>query len=107
MPAPPRARPPQRTLFAIDPERIREVLSDLVDALDDLGFNVPKDKFEDRDGNMQVFLRGISRRSPMQCWTELMTSLDELKAGCNHPKASTYVEMARDELVDCCTWEEP
>jgi hypothetical protein len=99
-------------IFSIDAEGVREVFGDLVDALDDIGLNVPKERFQDRSSNMSMFLRSVESMEPETAWTQMLDSLKKLatdSAG-GDPRvaqeAVRYIQMAAMELKQCCTWED-
>ncbi len=97
----------RREIHSVDAEGVREVLSDLVDCLDDIGFNIPRERFQERDGNMQTFLRSIEQADPDVTWASLETSLKALADGVErNPMALKYIEMARKDLLECLTFEE-
>ncbi len=94
-------------IFDIDQEGVREVLRDLCDCLDDIGFNVPKERFEDENSPMQTFLRTMGKMRPEVAWKQLDDSIKGLEQGVEgNQLALKYLHIAKQDLLKCCTFED-
>lgn len=94
-------------LFSIDGEGIAEVLSDLADALNDIGFNVVRERFDDPRSPLRHFISNIDSYEPVDAWNHLKKSLQELAKDVDgDPKAIKYIKVAYEDCERCCTFEQ-
>jgi len=104
-------------VFSIDGDGARGVVSDLVDALDVCGYGKPLENWTDSDSRLSVWAAGIDEDpdpgvEPVDVIAEWHAQLDGLKKSIlaaqipRQARALACLEMAREEFLECCTYEE-
>lgn len=104
-----------RRLFDIDRDGVRQVLEDLAEALDVVGFPKPLENWENEDSKLRAFAAGLDNVEADDALDAVEQQLRALEGDLPKWNSNTQalaagraiIGTARKELRECCTWEEP
>lgn len=103
-------------VFAVDAEAVREVIEDLVEALDVCGYHKPLQHWEDDNSRLRQWVHSIDdldeekeAQQVVEEWKQQLTLLADairIAPGVDRPRALACLKQAGLEFLECCTFEE-
>lgn len=104
-----------RRLFDIDFQGVQQVVEDLCEALDVVGFPKPLEKWEDEDSAARAWMRSLESKEADEILAEVEGMFKSMAgdipkwAGANKVQAQEGLKLiaqAKTELAECCTYED-
>lgn len=107
-------------IFSIDAEALKDLVEDLVEALDVCGYGAPLRSWERDDSKLRLWVASVEdeEAEPVEVFEEWKqqlaaltvavskTTVNEVGQRINQPRAQEAIRMAAQEFLECCTFEE-
>lgn len=107
-------------IFSIDSEALKDLVEDLVEALDVCGYGAPLRAWERDDSKLRLWVASVEEEDEepatiFEEWKEQLVALsaavrakpvNDLGGRIDQPRAQKAIQMAAQEFLECCTFEE-